>query len=119
MRWLVRAAVGDEFAEVVEVADGRALLWTLLRASFGAAVGTTPELVVITDLSMPAYDGLAVLDAWRDLAPEAPMIIITAYPSPSVHARAEELGALVLAKPFHLAGLRSLVRGLIADRHDA
>jgi CheY-like chemotaxis protein len=109
MRWLVRTAIGNDFADVIEVADGRALLWTLLRSSFAAAPGTVPELVVITDLTMPAYDGLDVLDAWRDLAPDVPMIIITAYPSPAVYARADELGASVLAKPFLTAELRRLV----------
>jgi DNA-binding NtrC family response regulator len=119
MRWFVRTAIGDEFADVVEVADGRALLWTLLRSSFAAPPGTLPELVVITDLSMPAYDGLAVLDAWHDLAPGVPTIIITAFPSAAVYARADELGAFVLAKPFLTAELRHLVEQATADRRNS
>lgn len=118
MRWLVRTAIGDEFADVVEVSDGRALLWTLLRASFAAAAGTAPALFVITDLSMPAYDGLAVLGAWRDVAPSVPLIIMTAHASAAVYLRAGELGAHVLAKPFPTAALRHLVR-VITDRHEA
>jgi CheY-like chemotaxis protein len=119
MRWFVRSAIGSEFAEVVEVADGRALLWTLLRWSFAAPLGTLPEPVVITDLSMPAYDGLAVLDAWRDLAPDVPAIIITAFPSAAVYARADELGAFVLAKPFPTAELRRVVEQATAERRDS
>jgi len=119
MRWLVRTAVGNEFADVVEVSDGRALLWTLLRASFAAAAGTAPALVVITDLRMPAYDGLAVLGAWRDIAPKVPLILMTAHPSDAVYARAGELDAFVLAKPFPTAALRGLVNQVVADRHQA
>ncbi len=109
MRWLVRNAVGKQFADVVEVADGRELLWTLLRSSFASAPGRTPELVVITDLCMPAYDGLDVLDAWRDVARDVPTILMTAYPSDAVYARAAQIGAFVLAKPFAAATLRSIV----------
>jgi DNA-binding NtrC family response regulator len=113
MRWLVRTAVGKDFADVVEVADGRALLWTLLRSGFTSDPGRPPELVVITDLCMPAYDGLDVLGAWRELAYDIPTIIMTAYPSAEVAARAEQIGAFVLAKPFSTASLRWLLASML------
>lgn len=116
VRWTVRRAIGDRFADVVEVSDGRALLWTLLRASFAASAGTAPELVVVTDLGISAYDGLAVLGAWRDAAPKVPLIVMTAEPSAAIYARAGELGAFVLAKPFAIAALRSVVEHAVADR---
>jgi len=114
MRWLVHAAIGKEFSEVIEVADGRELLWTLLRSSFATPPGSEPELVVITDICMPAYDGLEVLDAWREAACDVPTIIMTAYPSAAVQDRADALGAFVLAKPFTTATLRWLVGEMIA-----
>ena len=117
MRGLVRAAVGDQFAEVVEVGDGRQLMWTLLQL-FMTARDQAPEIVVITDFCMPTYDGLAVLDAWTELECDIPLIIITAFPSAHVHARAQELGAIVLAKPFSIAALRRLI-GEIIDRRAA
>jgi DNA-binding NtrC family response regulator len=117
MRWLVRAAVGDRFAEVIEASDGRQLLWTLLRL-FMTERDRGPDLVVITDLCMPGYDGLAVLDAWTELACDVPLIVITAFPSVPVRARAQQLGALVLAKPFSTATLRHLI-GQVIDRTGA
>lgn len=117
MRWLVRAAVGDRFADVVEVGDGRQLMWTLLQL-FMKERDRIPEIVVITDLCMPTYDGLAVLDAWTELACEVPWVLITAFPSALVHARAQEIGATVLAKPFSTAVLRRLI-GELLDRGGA
>lgn len=113
MRWLVHTAVGSQFAEVVEVADGRELFWAMLRASFAAAPGRTPELVVIADVRMPEYDGLDVLDACHELGCEVPTIIMTAFSSPEVHDRAEALGAFVLPKPFSTATLHWLVRQML------
>jgi CheY-like chemotaxis protein len=112
MRWLVRFAVGDDFAEVVEAADGRELMWVLLRSELGPH---TDEIdVVVTDLCMPGYDGLDILDAWRDLRPTAPTILITAFPNEDVQRRAAELGATMLAKPFSTATLRRAVRAACA-----
>jgi len=118
MRWLVRAAVGDQFSDVVEVSDGRQLLWTLLRL-FVKQGDRDPEIVVITDFCMPTYDGLAVLDAWTELQSDSPSILMTAFPSALVHARAEQLGAVVLAKPFSTAALRRLIGELTDPRGPA
>ena len=106
MRWLVRSAVGAEFAEVVEAADGRELFWELLRSSRTHG----ENQVIVTDLCMPTYDGLEVLDAWLDLNPRVPTILITAFPSEAVRERAAQLGAVLLAKPFSTATLRAAVR---------
>lgn len=105
MRWFVRSAIGDEFTEVVEAANGRELVWTLLRSRFSEKELDHRD-VLITDLYMPAYDGLDVLDAWRDRKHHVPTILITAFPSDSVRQRAKDLGVIVLAKPFSRAALR-------------
>jgi|MudIll2142460700_1097286.scaffolds.fasta_scaffold249436_2 CheY-like chemotaxis protein len=107
MRWLVRSAIGNEFGEVVEAADGRELFWTLLRSEVTAKAD---DDVIVTDLVMPTYDGLDVLGAWRELYPDAPAILITAFPSDAVRRRARELGAVVLSKPFSTTALREVIR---------
>ncbi|MBX3160145.1 MAG: response regulator [Deltaproteobacteria bacterium] len=111
MRWLVRTAVGQEFAEVVEAADGRELLWTLLRTELRSPEG--PPDVVVTDLYMPGYSGLDVIDAWRELHPANPWILITAFPDDAVARRAARLGATMLAKPFSTAQLRNAVHAAL------
>ena len=105
MRWFVRSAIGAEFREVVEAANGRELLWTLLRSQF-AAKDLDHRDLVITDLCMPAYDGLEVLDAWGDRKHSVPTILITAFPSEDIRQRAKALNVIVLAKPFSRAALR-------------
>jgi len=111
MRWLVRTAVGDAFGEVVEASDGRELMWALLRNEFATDESEHP--VVITDLSMPGYDGLDVIEAWHELAPRGLTILITAYPSEAVRARARAAGAVMLAKPFRTSALRDAIRELV------
>ncbi|CAN5735917.1 chemotaxis response regulator CheY2 [soil metagenome] len=103
MRWLVRNLVSEHFDQLVEVSDGRGLMWELLRSNYA---NETPPALVISDLAMPAYNGLDVLEAWRDLQPKIPLIVITAFPEPEVYDRARRLGAYVLAKPFTSAAMR-------------
>ncbi len=108
MRWIVRAAVGDQFADIVEVSDGRELFWTLLRRDF--IRNEAEDQLLITDLCMPAYDGLDVAAAWRELSPTAPIIVLTAFPSSAVRKRAAELGAVVVSKPISTVDLRRVIR---------
>ncbi|MEO7732788.1 MAG: DNA-binding response regulator, partial [Kofleriaceae bacterium] len=62
--------------------------------------------------AMPAYNGLDVLDAWDDQA-AIPTILMTAFPSDAVRARAAQLGVALLAKPFSLARLRRIVQDVL------
>ena len=109
MRALVRTALQREYPNVVEAADGRALFWHLVRASFVRRGEQLRRLVVITDIRMPTYDGLDVLDAWQDGECDVPTVVITSFPDDIVRARVERLGATLLAKPFSRAKLRSVV----------
>jgi CheY-like chemotaxis protein len=116
MRWFVRSAIGAEFREVVEAANGRELLWTLLRSRMTAAKDLDHRDLVITDLCMPAYDGLEVLDAWRDRERRVPTILITAFPSDEVRQKAKDMKVVVLAKPFSRAALRQALDEVSRDK---
>jgi CheY-like chemotaxis protein len=116
MRSLIREALAGDFHEVIEAEDGRDLFWTLLRENFAAPPGAVPRPVVVTDLCMPGYNGLEVIEAWRELQPNTPVILITAFPSDTVRERAARLGAVMLAKPFSTQALRTLVREITDAR---
>ena len=62
--------------------------------------------VVLLDLVMPGIDGLAALRQLREVAPEARIIILSAYIEPDREAEAFRLGAeAVLSKPPDLTKL--------------
>lgn len=57
--------------------------------------------LVITDLKMPGMDGMELFDEFRDIKPEIPVIIITAYGSPETASEALQRGVTdFIAKPF-------------------
>lgn len=49
--------------------------------------------VVVLDVRMPAGDGLAALEALRDMTSELPIVVVSAYDNPTYIARAAALGA--------------------------
>lgn len=107
MRSLVRDTLHPEYPDAIELPDGRALFWQLMRASFGV---NARDLVVVTDIRMPTYSGLEVLDAWRAQGDHVPIVVITAFPDEKIRGRVGVLDATLLAKPFTRAQLRLAVR---------
>lgn len=70
--------------------------------------------VIVSDINMPAMDGLALLRKVND-QPEPPLVIlITAYGSEAVAMEALRAGAYnYLPKPFELDELRAIVRNAV------
>ncbi len=60
--------------------------------------------LIISDVRMPGFTGLEVLDGLRDeydpSIGDTPLIFITAFGDAEVHSEAERLGAVVFDKPF-------------------
>lgn len=68
-----------------------------------------PDLI-LADLRMPRVDGLTLLRQAKQLAPEIPVVIFTAYVSEASAREALETGAAAyLAKPFTATQLRLVV----------
>jgi two-component system, NtrC family, response regulator HydG len=69
---------------------------------------------MVTDLRMPEIDGLALLDASRELDPSRPVIVMTAYGTLETAIESNGRGALqYLTKPFRLDALvRALQQAL-------
>lgn len=65
------------------------------------AINEDPPHFLITDLRMQGLDGLELVQVARERSPDLLVLVVTAYGTPEVHARARELGALaVVEKPF-------------------
>ena len=67
---------------------------------FLAAIDRGETDCLITDLHMPGTDGLALQEALNRAGRSFPVIVMTAYPTPSARNRSNELGAAAfLEKP--------------------
>ena len=104
---------------ILIIDDEQAVCWALERAlareghavavaasaeqALALAAGRAPEVIVL-DVRLPAMDGLSALPQLRQLAPDAAVIVITAFGSLPTAVQAVEGGAFdYLAKPFDLA----------------
>jgi EAL domain-containing protein (putative c-di-GMP-specific phosphodiesterase class I)/ActR/RegA family two-component response regulator len=87
--------------EVATAADGRAALATFESGGFDA---------VVSDINMPALDGIQLLRALRERDLDIPVILLTGQPSVATAVRAVELGAFrYVQKPFDPDELVDLV----------
>lgn len=77
--------------------------------------------IVLTDLKMPGMNGIEFMRALRQLDPDVPTIMLTAYGTVETAVEAMKLGAVdFVAKPFDVDALEVLVhRSLETRRHRA
>lgn len=96
---------------VTACGGGREAIDTVREGGFDA---------VICDVYMPDLDGLEVVRQLRAIAPELPIILITAQGSVDLAVRALSEGAIdFIAKPFEISALVGLLHRYIAARNEA
>ena len=67
-------------------------------------------ILVLSDINMPGMSGLEMLPKVRELRPDVPVIMITAYGDPKTRRKAIEGGATgLLTKPIDFALLREKI----------
>ncbi|HSF66398.1 MAG TPA: sigma-54 dependent transcriptional regulator [Nitrospiraceae bacterium] len=99
---LLREVVTKEGYEVETAEDGESALRQLVEWQ--------PDLV-ITDIHMPGMDGLALLAAIREKAPDVLVVLLTAYGSLKTAVDGIKAGAFdYLSKPFIVDDIRLVVR---------
>ncbi len=108
----VREVLRDFFKiegfEVYEAYDGEKALQMIQERPFD---------VVLTDIRMPARDGLSLLREIKQIRPEATVLMITAYPSPANTVKALEFGCDgYVSKPFGLERLKYMVHRCLSKR---
>jgi DNA-binding NtrC family response regulator len=114
-RLLERVLVHDGY-HVVSVEDGDQALDWLGLCLFDGSLQRVPALIV-SDVRLPRFSGLELLEGLLGAAAEIPVILITGFPSEETYAEAFELGAArVLAKPFDLESLRLAVFTVLEAR---
>jgi DNA-binding NtrC family response regulator len=115
--------VDDEFlirwaiAETLESAGHRVLQAETRRETLRIlADPATPVDAVVLDYRLPDSNDLSLLALIRGLAPELPVILMSAYGSTEMTQGARALGAYeVMNKPFDLHHLHSLIREACAN----
>jgi two-component system response regulator (stage 0 sporulation protein F) len=74
----------------------------------------TPSLIFL-DFKMPGMSGMETLEELREIAPDIPVVMMSAYGELDIIAEAKKRGVkCYINKPFDLDDVRSLVRGLLA-----
>jgi two-component system, response regulator, stage 0 sporulation protein F len=91
--------------DLIPVQDGATALVQIAQRSVA---------LVITDYQMPDMDGVELTTAIKARAPDCPIVLITAHPSPNIWQRAHEAGAdFYLPKPFSFDRLEAVVQAAL------
>jgi two-component system C4-dicarboxylate transport response regulator DctD len=76
--------------------------------------------LMMADLRMPGFDGLALIQGVRYLDPDVPIVLMTGYGSESLRRKAARLGVNhYIEKPFEVEDLLAIVRRLLSRRRQA
>lgn len=105
IRWALQQMLEEAGLTVLEASDVHSALDCVRRNGVCA---------ILLDLRLPDGSGLEVLQAFRDLHPECPAWVMTAYGTPAAEQEAERLGVIeFVKKPFELAGFVKKVVAII------
>ncbi len=108
LRETVAGLLEDEGFEVIQAADGRVARDSLLEK---------PVDIVLSDIRMPEMDGLQLLSHVRRIAPETPVILITAFGTVDSAVQAMREGAWdYLLKPVQFDDLLTKLRRALEFR---
>jgi CheY-like chemotaxis protein len=112
MRRLLAWALARNGYDVTECGDGMTVL-RRLGLMDPQRTGSDYDLV-ISDVRMPGYDGLQVLESIHNATPHPPVVLISAFADEAVRERADRLGAArVIPKPFDVDELVAEVNRLL------
>ena len=79
-------------------------------------VNEAPPDVLVTDVRMPGMSGLELLLAARRVVPDLPVVVVTAYGNPDVHAHIQGTPSVqYLEKPFAFGALLSAIERAVAQ----
>jgi CheY-like chemotaxis protein len=115
MRRLVVDGLRKDGHEVVEAHDGASMLVCLAEAFHE---DHTLERIdaIVSDMRMPVWGGLELLERLTEAGWRIPSILMTAFGDEDTRRRAARVGAMLLEKPFSMGELRTAVKRLTGTR---
>jgi len=101
-RVVLEALLGAEGYEIVTAGDAKAALETVREADLD---------LVITDMKMPGMNGMELLEACKQIKPDLPVIMMTAFGTIEMAVEAMKKGAYdYIQKPFENEQLKLTVK---------
>jgi DNA-binding response OmpR family regulator len=108
MRDLVVEALRKDGHAVQQAANGKDLLLQLAEA-FRLDGSLASIDVIVSDVRMPGYSGLEIVEKLFDARWHVPLILMTAFGDEDTRKRAARVGAILFDKPLRLDDLRAAV----------
>jgi CheY-like chemotaxis protein len=121
----VESVTERKLTTVLVVDDEMLIRWSLCQAlqRFGFTVSAAADGeeacrklkdkmfdVVLVDMRMPGKDGLEIAEECLRLGPYSRVVLMTAYGTPEVRARAESMGISFVSKPLDIDYIAELLR---------
>jgi DNA-binding response OmpR family regulator len=69
--------------------------------------------MIITDWKLPLRDGIQILKSVREIHPNIPVILITAFGDAKIRKKVEKAGGVYLQKPFSMEAFKEMVQSLL------
>ena len=108
IRWVLEKALTKESVSITSFAHPEKVL---------QEIETEHPDVIISDIRMPGMDGIVLLERIKEIAPEVPVIIMTAYSDLDRAVSAFREGAFeYLSKPFDVDEVVDLVKRAIQEK---
>ncbi len=109
MRQDLAELLREDGYEVVEMKNGIDVVEYLDGCAINGGRHRTPDIIV-SDIRMPGYTGLEVLEGLREMYWSIPMILMTAFGSDETREEASRLGATAFfSKPFDVDDLKTAI----------
>jgi len=115
MRKLVVDALRKDAHEVLEAHDGASMLVILAEAfHLDNTLGRID--VIVSDMRMPVWSGLELLERLAEAGWKIPSILMTAFGDEETRLSAARVGAMLMDKPLSMGELRQAVNRLAGVR---
>jgi DNA-binding response OmpR family regulator len=114
MRHMVAWLLRSDGHEVIEAQDGDDLLDQIGSSVLnGTDYDALDADLIVSDVRMPGWNGLAILTGLRHAGWKLPVILMTAFPEHDTAKEARRLGATLFQKPFEPQTLIETVRHIV------
>ena len=108
IRSLLIDFIKEEGYEADSVEKGTYAFRKLMTGSFD---------LIITDIRLPGFSGLDILPGLKQIQPETPVVVITAFESEDAYSEVRERGAnAYLEKPIQLKELGELIHEIVSSK---